>query len=184
MIFTKDDFAAPNNSECFKALRNIQEANVAELSDYLAELCSLPVEQVPDLESILLGAPVSAPTPVPAHDARFRADAPVPPPVPIVPTSSAPPPASGSAYRNLILTGQSHTPPPAITSAPPSPAQAIQCSQCKQANSSELIYCANESCAAVIQTGGKTCNACRSFIPLNAFFCPECGVRLVVPVKV
>ena len=185
MLFTRDDFASPNDSECFKALRNIQEANVVGLSDYLAGLCSRPVEQVPNLEIILHGAPSPASAPPPILPAT-----PIPPlatgqsSVTASSPAAAPPPASGPSYRDLLQTGQVHTPPPVITSALPQPAQVIQCPRCKQSNPMELIYCANESCIAVIHPGRQICNACQSSIPVNAFFCRECGAKLTVPTKV
>ena len=42
LIFTKDDFADPNSSECFEELKRIREANVSELAEYLGDLCSVP----------------------------------------------------------------------------------------------------------------------------------------------
>ena len=60
LIFTKGDFADPGSSECFKELKRIRETNVSELAEYLGDLCSRPVELVPDLESILQGGPSAA----------------------------------------------------------------------------------------------------------------------------
>ena len=157
LILTKDDFAAPDDSKCFKALRNIRDANVAELATYLAEFCSRPVEQVPDLESILQGVP---PTPIPA------------------PAQS---PTAESEYRKLIQTGQVSASAPVIP--PPVPNQILTCPKCHRVTSPELIYCAIENCAAVLHPGSHTCQVCRSSVPVKALFCTECGVNLNASAK-
>ena len=77
LLFTKDDYADPGNSECFKRLKSSQDATVANLAAYLEECCSLPVGQVPDLETILLNA-ASAPIPTTAAEPT-TSPAPVPP---------------------------------------------------------------------------------------------------------
>ena len=162
LIFTKDDFAAPEDSKCFEELRNIRDANVAELATYLAELCYRPVEQVPDLESVLQGVP---PTPMPASPA-------VPMP--------ARPPAAESEYRKLIQTGQGS----ASVSPTSVPNPVLTCPKCHRISSPELIYCAVETCAAVLHPGSRKCKACQSSVPAKAFFCAECGVSLNAPGKV
>ena len=192
MIFTKDDFAAPNNSECFKALRNIQGANVAELSDYLAELCSLPVEQVPDLESILLHGSSTHPGDRPAIGAL---------PAPDAHTGTPPPLVTESGYRRLLQTQQASAPVPPPPPAPVAPDQSnahdqlavsppisnpgpnVPCPKCRRTNSSEFIYCASQECLTVLLPGRQNCDACRSAIPVNAVFCPECGVKLTALTK-
>ena len=169
ILFTRGDFADPNNSECFKALRNIQGANVAELSDYLAKLCSLPVEQVPDLESILTGTPPPLVT-----ESGYRrllqtqqASAPVPPPppAPVAPDRS-------NAHDQLAVS-------PPISNPGPN----VPCPKCRRTNSSEFIYCASQECLTVLLPGRQNCDACRSAIPVNAVFCPECGVKLTALTK-
>ena len=169
ILFTRGDFADPNNSECFKALRNIQGANVAELSDYLAKLCSLPVEQVPDLESILTGTPPSLVT-----ESGYRrllqtqqASAPVPPPPP-APMA----PDQSNAHDQLAVS-------PPISNPGPN----VPCPKCRRTNSSEFIYCASQECLTVLLPGRQNCDACRSAIPVNAVFCPECGVKLTALTK-
>ncbi len=89
LLFTQGDFAVPGNSDCFKALKNSPDANVAGLAAVLEELCSQPVDQVPDLESVLQGT-LTAPLPAPA---------------------------GRSSYRNLIPTSQGTAPPAAIPPA-------------------------------------------------------------------
>ena len=61
LILTKADYVEPSNSECFRALKNSQDVTVRNLASYLERLCSLPVEEVPDLESVLRSIPVLCP---------------------------------------------------------------------------------------------------------------------------
>ena len=164
LILTKDDFAAPEDSRCFKELRNIRDGSVAELAAYLADLCSRPVDQVPDLESALSSFP-SSPAP-----ASTLAAAPQP-----VPGTSQPPTA-GSDYRNLIQTGQ-------ISPTTPLQNLGLTCPKCHLVSSPELIYCAVESCATLLHPGSQTCKGCNSLVPMEAFFCTECGVNLNAPAK-
>ena len=167
LIFTKDDFAEPEDSKCFKALRSIRDGNVAELAIYLADLCSRPVEQVPDLESILQGVP-----PTPSLTLS-------PPP----PTSVSNP-AIVSEYRTLIQTGQiSPTTPVESPAAPPVQNPILTCPKCHRVSSPELIYCADEDCIAVLHPGSRTCKECHLSVPVKAFFCIECGVNLNAPAK-
>ena len=166
LIFTKDDFAAPDASECFKALRSIQDGMVSELASYLAELCSRPVDQVPDLESILAGVP-----PTPSLTLS-------PPP------GSASNPPTVSEYRTLIQTGRiSPTTPVESPAALPVQIPVLTCPKCHLVSSPELIYCAVESCATLLHPGSQTCKACGSSVPVKAFFCTECGVNLNAPAK-
>ena len=192
ILFTRGDFADPNNSECFKALRNIQGANVAELSDYLAELCSLPVEQVPDLESILLHGSSTHAGDRPAIGAL---------PAPDAHTGTPPPLVTESGYRRLLQTQQASAPVPPPPPAPVMPDQSnahdqlavsppisnpgpnVPCPKCRRTNSSEFIYCASQECLTVLLPGRQNCDACRSAIPVNAVFCPECGVKLTALTK-
>ena len=51
----------------------------------------------------------------------------------------------------------------------------IQCPSCRRSNPVELIYCADPECTDVLHSGRITCGGCRSAIPVNAGFCPECG---------
>ena len=88
--------AVPGNSDCFKALKSSPDANVAGLAAVLEELCSRPVDQVPDLESVLRGN-LTAPLPAAAAGTSYRnllratqGTAP----------AAAPPPASGRNSGN------------------------------------------------------------------------------------
>ena len=69
MLFTRDDFANPASSGCFRALKGSPDTNVSGLAGMLEEFCARPVAQVPDLESVLLGAP-PAPSPIPPPPAN------------------------------------------------------------------------------------------------------------------
>ena len=51
----------------------------------------------------------------------------------------------------------------------------IDCPRCLQPNPPELIYCSDESCAAILHPGRIACGACHAAIPFNARFCPQCG---------
>ena len=63
LLFTKDDFVDPANSDCFKVLKSSPDANVAELAVSLEELCARPLDQVPDLESVMQGTLTAHPLP-------------------------------------------------------------------------------------------------------------------------
>ena len=165
LIFTKDDFAGPNESDCFKALKNNRDARVAKLAANLEELCFLPVDQVPDLESILQDLPS---TPVSA-----AMQGPSPQPV----SGTSQPPTAGSDYRKLIQAGQISSTPSSVSTL------VLTCPKCHRVSSPELIYCAVESCAAVLHPGSQTCKACRSSVPVKALFCTECGASLTAPAK-
>ena len=53
LIFTGKDYAAPGSSEIFKGLKDSHDLTVAKLTKYLEECCVLPVDKVPDLETVL-----------------------------------------------------------------------------------------------------------------------------------
>ena len=128
MLFTRDDFANPANSECFKALKASPDAYVAELTGVLEGFCSQPVENVPRLENILRGvtaspqsvpqAPAGAPAPAPSSAPAPRpapGAPPVPPPAPVPPL----PPSSGGAPPAPPIP-PAPLPPP-VPGAPPVP---------------------------------------------------------------
>ena len=66
LLFTRDDYLAPARSELFARLRRSPDQTVARLAERLEECCALPVQDVPDLESVLnsLQRQAAAPTPV------------------------------------------------------------------------------------------------------------------------
>ena len=57
LIFTRKDYAAPGKSPLFDLLKKSPDQTVAKLAERLEEYCTLPVENVPDLETILHGIP-------------------------------------------------------------------------------------------------------------------------------
>ena len=176
LLLTKKDYADPANSECLHALKSNSDPTVRYLAGYLEECCSWPVDQVPDLESILADAPAVSAT-APAS----------------TPTRSAPAaPAAGVSYRSLLQGGQPPQPAPAgapnsaspVNVAPPPPqsvaaAPSMTCPQCNLANPVDLVYCDDEGCAAVLYPGNRFCAYCGERIPVNGNYCPECGSRLV-----
>ena len=114
LIFTREDYADPGKSPLFDKLKKSPDQTVAKLAERLEECCALPVEDVPDLETILRDIP---PSPAPAPSAS---------PTPAASSPSQPPaqPASGSSYRQA-LTGQPAAPaqPPAASTQPVAPGQ-------------------------------------------------------------
>ena len=90
LLFTQADFAGPGNSNCFQALKSSPDPNVARLAAVLEGLCSRPVDQAPDLESVLQGnltAPPPAAAANPSYGDLLRATQGTAPP-------AAPPPAT------------------------------------------------------------------------------------------
>ena len=63
LIFTRNDYTAPRGSPLVKLLKRSPDQAVAELTARLAEYCALPVEKVPDLETVLQDIPPSS-TPI------------------------------------------------------------------------------------------------------------------------
>ena len=89
LVLTRTDYADPASSEVFGRLGRSPDPTVVKLSERLGEYCSVPVEKVPDLETVLGDIPPSAP----------------PPPRPAVtsaPTRSTAPPAAGNSYRQAL----------------------------------------------------------------------------------
>ena len=106
LILTRKDYADPGSSEVFGRLKSSPDQAVAKLAERLEEYCGLPLEVVPDLETVLQDVPPSV---APAH-----------PPAP--PPSAAPTPTpfrsratatAASAYRQALGAHQSAPPPPA-----------------------------------------------------------------------
>ena len=120
LIFTRDDYAAPKQSEIFNRLKNSLDPTVSRLTERLEECCALPVGEVPDLETILQGIPVRTAPPSPS------------PPPAAAPPQLHPPPAAvptgnSMGYRQML---QAQT----GASAPPAPAMERQCPHCKSRN--------------------------------------------------
>ena len=53
ILFTENDFKASSTSECFRALKSSPDNTVRALTSYLKRYCAVPVERVPNLESIV-----------------------------------------------------------------------------------------------------------------------------------
>ncbi len=140
LIFTRRDYADPAQSEVFGRLKGSSDQAVAKLAERLEEYCGLPLEKVPDLETVLQDippsvaassppvAPVTAqvsPAPSAVSDTtgnsyRQTLQAPRPAPAPYSPQQTRPRPAAPSAAAPTA--GRPHiTPGPA---APPRTARA------------------------------------------------------------
>ncbi len=99
LIFTRSDYADPGKSPLFDLLKKSPDQTVAKLAERLEECCTLPVEKVPDLETILHGIP------------------PIPAPPLSAPTSTAP-----QGYRQVLRARQPAQPAStSIQSNPPTP---------------------------------------------------------------
>ena len=110
LIFTRDHYADPGESELFDLLKNSPDQTVAKLTERLEECCALPVKEVPDLEAILHGIPPSVtPTPTPA----------APPAAPS--SSSAPPSAAVGGYRQVLRAQRATPASPGSTAAQSQP---------------------------------------------------------------
>ena len=110
LVFTRSDFADPGSSEIFVRLKGSSDPAVVKLSERLEECCRLPVDRVPDLETILRDIPASQ---APTRPSRTPvAPRPMPGRVPGVP------PASGGDFRRVLRQRQE-------APAKPSPARPI-----------------------------------------------------------
>ncbi len=185
LIFTKADLAAPANSECFRDLKASQDHSVRHLAEYLEGCCSIPVDQVPNLEQILNGAPTpSAPPPPASAPAGQPADQPQ--------TSSqtasqatdstAKVVGGGSEYLQLINMMQaSQTPSSPVPTAPAPPVApaTVVCPKCNRANSVDFQYCGGGGCFAPLYPLTRVCGQCGEHLPGNGNFCIMCRTTLV-----
>ena len=158
LLLTQRDYADPQNSECLQALKQSPDAQVKALADRLEKYCALPVEQVPDLESALRGAPAPPSTP-PAQSI----------------TGGSGTPAAGG-YREML---QSQAPSVPGSRPQPQPTGAstnnlVKCPKCGRNNDQGLIYCVDHACTAPLSASVKACS-CKTSIPANARYCPQCG---------
>ena len=110
LIFTRKDYADPRQSHLFSRLKRSPDQAVVKLAERLEEYCALPLEKVPDLETVLQDIPPSAAVPPTAVSS---------PPAPPAPTRSTVSAAAGSSYRQTL---QARQPTPAT----PTPPQARQ----------------------------------------------------------
>lgn len=99
LIFTRGDYADPRASALFDRLRTSPDPFVATLTERLEECCALPVQEVPDLETLLQtmppGAGPSAATSAP-HLVKAPPVASSSPQAPPASPIAAPPPAASS----------------------------------------------------------------------------------------
>ena len=107
LILTRSDYETPGKSEVLQRLKSSDDATVAKLAESLEECCTMPVQEVPDLETILRSIPQST------VGAPQAASAPQTPPAAAASTSSSQRPASAPAssmggYRQ-VLQGRSST---------------------------------------------------------------------------
>ena len=125
LILTRKDYADPRGSEVFGRLKRSPDQAVAKLAERLEEYCVLPLEKVPDLETVLQDIPPSAAVQPPSASS--------PPALPR-PTQSTASAATGSSHRQTPRTRQP-TPAPSTPprtgqrpNTPPAavPAQAVQ----------------------------------------------------------
>ncbi len=108
LIFTRNDYADPGKSPLFDLLKKSPDQTVAKLAERLEECCTLPVEKVLDLETILHGIP---PTPAPSPSAAAAA-----------PSLSAAPSTAVRGYRQALQARQPAQPASTATqSHPPAP---------------------------------------------------------------
>ena len=175
LILTKADYTDPSNSDCLHALENNPDSTVRYLAEYLEECCSLPIDQVSQLEDILNGAP----TPSHSGAATPVTSPPVTPAASPAPTAASPQTTgAGSDYRSLLQMGQVVPAASTIAYPPPTAPPSVVCQQCNQVNPDELIYCDDEGCAAVLHPGSRFCAYCGESIPVKSNFCPECSEKI------
>ena len=169
LVFTRSDYADPGQSSLFDRLKKSSDRTVAKLAERLEECCTLPVEDVPDLEAILRDIPPSpAPSPTPSAPAPAAPAAAPSPPV-------AAPPASGQTYRQT-LAGQPASPvQPTASTTPTAPAQPTA----STTPAAPAQPAASTTPAAPAQT--KRCRACLRDNRSHAAMCAYCGAWLIKP---
>ncbi len=121
LILTRNDYADPRSSELFNRLKSSPDLTVAKLTERLEECCALPVEKVPDLETILHDIP---PSTAPSPSATPPAATSSPSAAAAAPSPSAAPSTAVRGYRQTLQAQQtaSARPGPAATrSHPPAP---------------------------------------------------------------
>ena len=89
LIFTRNDFADPGQSPLFDLLKKSHDQTVAKLAERLEECCALPVEKVPDLETIL-------------HDIPNVTVSPQAAAAQVAPPTSTPATTTGQGYRQVL----------------------------------------------------------------------------------
>ncbi len=133
LIFTRSDYADPANSPLFDRLKGSSDQAVAKLAEQVEECCTLPVDEVPDLEAVLqkiplsttppAASPLSAPS-TPAQPAQSPSTAPAASAPTYGQTLTAQSPATSqsasatSGQRPAAPSAQPATAPPAPSAAP------------------------------------------------------------------
>ena len=108
LIFTGNDYAVPESSEIFKGLKDSPDPTVAKLTKYLEKCCTLPVDKVPDLETVLRD--IESGTTSPPRSGPQS----TPPPSTIRPTT-------GPGYRKVLQEQQLEPTQPTIPQPDPVP---------------------------------------------------------------
>ncbi len=111
LIFTRKDYADPRSSKLFNRLKRSPDQAVAKLAERLEEYCALPLEKVPDLETVLQDIPPSAAV-QPQSASSPPASSPAALPKPTQSTASA---STGSSPRQ---TPRARQPTPAPSTPP------------------------------------------------------------------
>ncbi len=128
LIFTRGDYADPGASGVFARLRQSPDPFVTALTEQLEECCALPVEEVPDIETLLRGMPAAAPSPAlsapSAPPPAATSPAPAPPTRTPQPRRAAPTPASAPRPRSAAPAPTSQPRPRSPAAASPAPARA------------------------------------------------------------
>ncbi len=131
LILTRNDYADPGSSEIFARLKKSPDQAVVRLAERVEEYCALPLEKVPDLETVLQDIPPSAAVQPPASSSRPAAP---PSAAPTTPTGTVAPAAGRRAHWQTLRSRQPTRPTPPrpptrrrrITPRTAAPAQAAQ----------------------------------------------------------
>ncbi len=160
LILTKEDYLNSKQSLCFKRLKGSQDPAVRKLAAYLEDSCSKPLTQMLDLESALQNVQISpiSGRQAPANTGRVRA-----------------PVRATATQKGVPSPLQKAT----VPFAPPKAAHRVKvkCPRCGYLNEPHYIYCQNPSGCEAVLHGYRRCSSCHKVIPVNAFYCPECGTK-------
>ena len=205
ILFTKRDFDDPASSDCFRELKGSRDDRIRSLTNYLEQYCSVPVEAVPNLDSITaaenagqIDAPLTqgASTVQSSQPSAAQSASPVAAPTgptagqggpPQAPAGQVQPPQSGRVNPASVAGRRSRmqTPIPTAQQSPATPApaaavQAVSIVKCSSGHINDigLIYCQEEQCADTMQPGTQGCADCQYIHPANANFCPQCSRKL------
>ena len=165
LLLTQKDYENPKGSQCLQALRQSRDETVSGLALQLERYCSLPVEQVPDLESIIRGD-------ARPHPSQVASTAPI--------TSAHPNEYEARLQSQLVQAIKQRQPAP----VPPPPAailsKYIRCPQCGQDNNVRLEYFARDSCQAHLRPITRNQSQPAPVQPKpppakKRIKCPQCG---------